>query len=633
MSSDNRKQRYRIGVPREYNIAELSPAVREAWLTTLQYFENAGHEIVPVSLPTTELALSAYYILAPAEAASNLAKYDGVRYGARPEGSDGANGVLFSETRGKGFGEEVRRRIILGSYTLSADAIDNYFIQAQKVRRLVQDDFDRVFRHPNALRESDITKPWNAEGVDCLIVPTTPTLPPSLYEVSKQTPLHAYMNDVFTVPASLAGLPAMSIPFPSPATRSGHQHIGIQIIAQFGMDKLLRTVSKLASLFFREKGRSAAPSAAPSATAQPRIPKGKDNGSPDESFDISPMHAGSSAKPADVVLSAPPGTPASKSLNVRKIHMDHSPGRIRRISPERELMPEDAPLTPRKEISPECSTIRMNSSPEDEKIKDLSTKLGPPTVRKLQGSAIPQVDVVKVRKTPVIKEIQVRIRKHEHEIYRESPSPVRQESESVKAMKRPAAIVTRRYRSSSLRIVKVHNTPVIKEIQPRIRKHEAYGENVIAPRRSLRSFLRIIKVRHTPVTKEMQLRVRKKEGYGENALPVQQEGERVKASKRLDAVAARKYRNSSPRLRKQSSIPVLHIRKIVPAPHEELRERRWPMGLKKPAEAMGLPERNKYMHPVRFFKAAPSLEAEAREQLELLKKQELADEVWEPWEK
>jgi hypothetical protein len=236
----------RIGVPQEYIVAELAPEVREAWGTTLRLLQDSGHTLVPVSLPTTKLALSAYYIIAPAEASSNLAKYDGVRYGTRSDEPDGADGLLFSKTRGQGFGNEVKRRILLGSYTLSADAIDNYFIQAQKVRRLVQQDFDRIFRQPNILKVDDLSTGWNEGGVDLLVCPTAPTLPPSLAEVEQMSPLQAYVNDVFTVPASLAGLPAISMPYRLGGTAGQAPQIGIQIIGQFGMDALVCRVAQFA---------------------------------------------------------------------------------------------------------------------------------------------------------------------------------------------------------------------------------------------------------------------------------------------------------------------------------------------------------------------------------------------------
>lgn len=251
------KQRpLRIGVPVEYNIQELSPIIREGWFTALNKLQNQGHTIHQVSLPATRHALSAYYVLAPAEASSNLAKYDGVRYGFRDDGNGGAGGVLYAKTRGLGFGEEVRRRILLGAYSLSAEAIDNYFVQAQKVRRLVQQDFNRVFALPNPLLDTPkIEKKSNA--VDVLISPTAPTLPPTLEALENQTPLDAYMNDVFTVPTSLAGLPAISMPISMHFDRSilelGYQcedkkwshAIGVQVIGQYGDDDLVFDVAKM----------------------------------------------------------------------------------------------------------------------------------------------------------------------------------------------------------------------------------------------------------------------------------------------------------------------------------------------------------------------------------------------------
>ncbi|KAF2814990.1 A subunit of glutamyl-tRNA amidotransferase [Mytilinidion resinicola] len=240
VSKASRKRPLRIGVPIEYNIAELNPEVRAVWMQTLRMFANKGHTIHPVSLPTTCHALSAYYVLAPAEASSNLAKYDGVRYGSRAPGSDASSetkSVLFAKSRGEGFGDEVKRRILLGAYTLSAEAIDNYFIQAQKVRRLVQHDFDRVFALPNPLLDE---QPANGENnqVDILVCPTAPTLPPTLKSLEGQSPVDAYMNDVFTVPASLAGLPAVSIPV-GYVVDGAAATVGIQVIGQYGDDQLV----------------------------------------------------------------------------------------------------------------------------------------------------------------------------------------------------------------------------------------------------------------------------------------------------------------------------------------------------------------------------------------------------------
>ncbi|KPI44023.1 Glutamyl-tRNA(Gln) amidotransferase subunit A, mitochondrial [Cyphellophora attinorum] len=233
------RRRRRIGVPKDYNIAEMQPEVRTAWRNTITLLIKLGHEVVPVDLPTTQHALSAYYILAPAEASSNLAKYDGVRYGPvrTPDSADADDGVLYSAHRGELFGEEVKRRILLGAFSLSAGAIDNYFLQAQKVRRLVQDDFNRVFRmdHPLLEEETGVEN-----GVDYLLCPTAPTTPPSLEELQKETdPVETYMNDVFTVPASLAGLPAYSFPAPPAAGKKMEDEsrsVGMQIIGQYGDD-------------------------------------------------------------------------------------------------------------------------------------------------------------------------------------------------------------------------------------------------------------------------------------------------------------------------------------------------------------------------------------------------------------
>ncbi|KAJ5035072.1 uncharacterized protein L3040_008334 [Drepanopeziza brunnea f. sp. 'multigermtubi'] len=241
----------KIGVPLEYNIEELDPGVRQAWQDALQILQEGGATIVPISLPNTKHALSAYYVLAPAEAASNLSKYDGVRYGTRSKSDDGAGDVLYSKTRGTGFGNEVKRRILLGSYTLSSEAIDNYFIKAQKVRRLVQRDFDRVFAISNPLRNPEQFDLSNMDEsiqlddklgppqVDFIVCPTAPTPPPTLKAVSELRPVDTYMNDVFTVPASLAGLPAISIPFliiSEDETASVPSFAGIQIIGQYSDD-------------------------------------------------------------------------------------------------------------------------------------------------------------------------------------------------------------------------------------------------------------------------------------------------------------------------------------------------------------------------------------------------------------
>lgn len=246
----------RIGVPLEYNISELSPSARHAWSRSLAYLQRQGHSIQTVSLPTTKLALSAYYVLAPAEASSNLAKYDGVRYGSRPEAPDGnasSERYLYAKTRGDGFGSEVKRRILLGAFSLSADAMDNYFIQAQRVRRLVQHDFNAAFRACQPLISSQLgSKSGSADtGVDVLICPTAPSSPPRISSLigpdATTSPLEAYTNDVFTVPASLAGLPAISVPVTTENADGAEDGdlAGIQVIGQYGDDELVLKVAEL----------------------------------------------------------------------------------------------------------------------------------------------------------------------------------------------------------------------------------------------------------------------------------------------------------------------------------------------------------------------------------------------------
>lgn len=246
-----------VGIPLEYNIAELDPVIRATWTTAASSLESAGVTVVPVSLPSTKEALCAYYVIAAAEASSNLAKYDGVRYGVRPAASrgDGAGHTLYSETRGAGFGDEVKRRILLGTYSLSSGAIDNYFIQAQRVRRLIRRDFDRVFRLANPLcddgdaqfdlcdmpEDTPLADKRGPPQVDFLLSPTAPSFPPLLDDVLKKSSLDAYMNDVFTVPASLAGVPAVSLPAPA---AEGRLPIGLQLIGQFWDDRRLLAMAE-----------------------------------------------------------------------------------------------------------------------------------------------------------------------------------------------------------------------------------------------------------------------------------------------------------------------------------------------------------------------------------------------------
>lgn len=255
-NSTGNPMRLRIGIPLDYNIAELTPAIRTTYIRTLLALQNLGHTLHPVSLPTTRQALSAYYVLAPAEASSNLAKYDGIRYGYRtspgPDSSPAEKLPLYAKTRGEAFGEEVKRRILLGAYTLSSEAMDNYFIQAQKIRRLVQGDFDSVFAQRNPLLDGDSQGEDDGEGrVDVLLTPAAPTLPPTVEEVKRQSPVESYMNDVFTVPASLAGLPAASVPVRlTMSVREGMEEgdvdfAGVQVIGQFGNDEMVLKAAEM----------------------------------------------------------------------------------------------------------------------------------------------------------------------------------------------------------------------------------------------------------------------------------------------------------------------------------------------------------------------------------------------------
>lgn len=250
-ASNKAPRHLKIGIPLDYNISTLHPIVRKAWIHALKLLSQEGHTLHPVRLPATQHALSAYYVIAPAEASSNLAKYDGVRYGSRADGIDGTpDSVLFAKSRGQGFGPEVQRRILLGAFSLSAQAIDNYFIQAQKVRRLVQKDFDRVFERPHPLQDDKPSQDEeDDEKVHVLLCPTAPSPSLPISDVTEQNPLQAYMNDVFTVPSSLAGLPAVSVPInfsperqeirTLPLNGEFVDSVGIQIISQYG-DSTLR---------------------------------------------------------------------------------------------------------------------------------------------------------------------------------------------------------------------------------------------------------------------------------------------------------------------------------------------------------------------------------------------------------
>ena len=182
----------RIGVPREYRSDGMAPEIEALWQQGIAWLRDAGAEIVDVSLPHTKYALATYYIVAPAEASSNLARYDGVRFGLRAPGEDLDD--LYQNTRAAGFGQEVRRRIMIGTYVLSAGYYDAYYLRAQKVRALILRDFTEAFRHCDAL--------------------LTPTAPSAAFGQGEKMddPVTMYLNDVFTVPANMAGIPGLSVP-------------------------------------------------------------------------------------------------------------------------------------------------------------------------------------------------------------------------------------------------------------------------------------------------------------------------------------------------------------------------------------------------------------------------------------
>jgi len=182
----------RIGVPREYHMDGMSSEIEALWNRGKEWLREAGAEIVDISLPHTHHALAAYYIVAPAEASSNLARYDGVRYGLRVPGKDLTE--MYENTRGAGFGREVQRRIMIGTYVLSAGYYDAYYTKAQRVRTLIKQDFDQAFQR-----------------VDAILTPTSPNAAFAI-GANSDDPIAMYLNDVFTVPINLAGVPAISVP-------------------------------------------------------------------------------------------------------------------------------------------------------------------------------------------------------------------------------------------------------------------------------------------------------------------------------------------------------------------------------------------------------------------------------------
>jgi aspartyl-tRNA(Asn)/glutamyl-tRNA(Gln) amidotransferase subunit A len=213
----------KVGIPKEYRVDGMPAEIEELWRQGVDWMKSAGAEPVEISLPHTKYALPAYYIIAPAEASSNLARYDGVRYGLRVEGEDLID--MYEKTRAEGFGAEVRRRVMIGTYVLSAGYYDAYYLKAQRVRSLIARDFKEAF-----------------ETVDVVLTPTAPSAAFAVGE-KMDDPIAMYLNDVFTVPASLAGLPAISVPA---GLSAEGLPLGLQLIGRpFDEETVLRAAGVL----------------------------------------------------------------------------------------------------------------------------------------------------------------------------------------------------------------------------------------------------------------------------------------------------------------------------------------------------------------------------------------------------
>ena len=199
----------KIGIPKEYRVDGMPKEIEDLWKKGIEYAKDCGAEIIDISLPHTNYALPTYYIVAPAEASSNLARYDGVKYGFRAEGENLID--MYEKTRSEGFGAEVQRRIMIGTYVLSSGYYDAYYLKAQKVRKLIKNDFDDAYKK-----------------VDAILTPSTPS---SAFKIGEKTndPVSMYLNDIFTVPVNLAGLPGISIP--AGLDKKGFP-LGLQIIGK-----------------------------------------------------------------------------------------------------------------------------------------------------------------------------------------------------------------------------------------------------------------------------------------------------------------------------------------------------------------------------------------------------------------
>jgi aspartyl-tRNA(Asn)/glutamyl-tRNA(Gln) amidotransferase subunit A len=216
---DGKIKGLKLGLPKEYMMGGLDPEVKAAMDAAVKQYEKLGAEIVEISLPHTDYAVATYYIIATAEASANLARFDGIRYGLRVDGNDPAE--LYSKTRGAGFGDEVKRRIILGTYVLSSGYYDAYYLRAQKVRTLIRNDFLKAF-----------------EKVDAIVTPTSPTAAFKAGEKSGD-PLQMYLSDIFTISCNLAGIPGLSVP--CGFTKNPKLPIGLQLLGKpFGEETLFK---------------------------------------------------------------------------------------------------------------------------------------------------------------------------------------------------------------------------------------------------------------------------------------------------------------------------------------------------------------------------------------------------------
>ncbi len=227
----------KIGIPREYRVDGMPDEIEALWQQGIAWLKDAGAEIVDISLPHTKYALPAYYIVAPAEASSNLARYDGVRYGLRVPGKDITD--MYEQTRAAGFGREVKRRIMIGTYVLSAGYYDAYYLKAQKVRTLIKRDFETVF----------------ADGVDAILTPATPSAAFGIADQEMASdPVKMYLNDIFTVTVNMAGLPGIAVPAGLDAKGLP---LGLQLIGRpFEEETLFRTahvIEQAAGRFEPEK--------------------------------------------------------------------------------------------------------------------------------------------------------------------------------------------------------------------------------------------------------------------------------------------------------------------------------------------------------------------------------------------